>query len=76
MARPTRAWGTKSLALTGAVLGFVLGIIHAYVHAFWSQTHEEDPIRHILWSMALYVVVGAAFLATIAVIRNWLMRDR
>ena len=67
-------WNTKQFALYGAVLGFVLGIVHAYVHAFWSQTPDDHVIEHILWTMGLYMVAGAASLGAVAIVRNWLVR--
>ncbi len=67
-------WNAKQFALYGAALGFVLGIVHAYVHAFWSQTPEVDVIEHILWTMGLRVVAGAALLGAVAIVRNWLVR--
>ena len=72
--KPTKPWNSKVLAHYGAVLGFVLGIIHAYVHAFWSRNPDDRVIEHILWTIIFRVVAGAALLAAVAVIRNWLVR--
>jgi uncharacterized membrane protein YagU involved in acid resistance len=74
--RATKPWDTKLFTLNGAMLGFILGIVHAYVHAFWSRPHEEHLIGHIFWSIALYILVGAALLTSITVIRNWLRREQ
>jgi uncharacterized membrane protein YeaQ/YmgE (transglycosylase-associated protein family) len=64
----------KVLAHYGTVLSSVLGIIPAYVHAFWSQNPDDHVIEHILWTIIFRVVVGAALLAAVAAIRNWLVR--
>jgi len=69
-----KPWNTTSFALCCAALGFVLSIEHAYVHAFWSQAQEDDLIGHILWTFVARTVAGAALLAAVAVIRNWLVR--
>lgn len=67
----SRPWNTRHFALAGAVLGVAVGIIHAYVHAFWSPL-EGDVIPHVQFRMILFPMSGAALLASIAAIRNWL----
>jgi len=67
-------WSTKRFALFGAALGVFGGIIHNYVHAFWSHPVEENLIEHIQTRMVIFPVIGAAGLAAVAAIRNWLVR--
>ena len=67
-------WNTKRFALYGAILGVVVGIIHAYVHAFWSPL-TDDVIAHVQSRMILYPVIGAALLAAVSAIRNWLKQQ-
>ncbi|MBM6584034.1 hypothetical protein ILT44_27930 [Microvirga sp. BT689] len=71
---PVEPWDLKEFAFYGALLGLFFGVVNAYVHAFWSQPHDHNEIKHILWMMVVYVGAGAALSATLAVIRNRLMR--
>jgi hypothetical protein len=73
---PTKPWNPRDFAFYGGLLGLALGVIHAFGHAFWSQPSDDHPVEHLLWEMALSIVTGAALPAFVAVIRNWLMRDR
>jgi hypothetical protein len=71
---PQQRWSKKELAFYGGLLGLLVGVVHSYVHAFWSPPFEDDLLTHILGQMALFIGSGAAGLAAVAAIRNWLMR--
>ncbi|KFG70982.1 hypothetical protein [Microvirga sp. BSC39] len=72
---PAKPWTPKRFWFYVALLGLIAGIAHTYVHAFWRQPHNHSESEHILWSMLVYVVAGAALSAMIAAIRNWRMRQ-
>jgi hypothetical protein len=71
-----RPWSISALAFYGALLGFAVGIVHTYVHAFWSPSQSDDLIPHIITRMVLFVGTGAAVLAAVSAVRNWLVRRR
>jgi hypothetical protein len=71
---PQKRWNTRRSALYGAGLGVIAGIMHNFFHAFWGELPENDLLTHFLPEMVLLVVAGAALLAAIAAIRNWLRR--
>jgi len=69
-----KPWSAKRFALYGALLGLIVGLIHNYVHAFWGSRSEVDLLHHLLTRMAIFVAAGAASLAVVSGIRNWLVQ--
>ena len=71
---PRKRWDTRRLAFYGALLGFGVGVIHAYVHAFWNGAYDDLLLTHLLTQMVVFAGTGAAGLAAVSAIRNWLSR--
>jgi len=72
---PQQRWNTKDFAFYGAMLGLIAGMVHSYVHAFWSPPFEGHLITHVLSKLVLFIGGGAAGLAAVSAIRNWLRRE-
>ena len=77
--KPQKRWDPKEFALYGALVGLIAGIMRNFYYALSGRIPgdpEDDLLTHLLPEMILFVVAGAALLAAIAAIRNWLMLDR
>ena len=48
---------------------------HAFCPASWHYVPEGDLFEHVLIEVVAFTVAGAALLAGIATIRNWLSRE-
>jgi hypothetical protein len=48
---------------------------HAFCLASWSYTPKGDMLAHVLLEVVTFAAAGAALLAGIATIRNWLKRN-
>jgi hypothetical protein len=78
MPKARSRWDTLNLAFYGALLGMLGAMMEQFCHAFcpasWSYTPEGDLFAHVLIEVVAFAVAGAALLASIAAIRNWLKR--
>lgn len=73
-------WDAIGLATYGGLLGILLAVIEQFCHAFcpasWDYSvREGDLLSHVLIEVVAFAVAGAALLAGIAMIRNWLSRE-
>ena len=79
MPKARSRWDTISFATYGGLLGMLLAMMEQFCHAFcpasWSYTPEGDLFEHVLIEVVTFAVAGAALLAGIATIRNWLIRE-
>ena len=79
MPKPRSRWDAIGLATYGGLLGMLLAMMEQFCHAFcpasWSYTPEGDLLSHVLIEVVTLAVAGAALLAGIAMIRNWLSRE-
>jgi hypothetical protein len=77
--KPQKRWDPKDFGFYGALLGLIAGIMRNFYYALRGQipdVPEDDLLTYLPPEMILFVVAGAALLAAIAAIRNWLMLDR
>jgi hypothetical protein len=79
MPKTRSRWDAISLAKYGGLLGILLAVMEQFCHAFcpasWSYTPEGDLLSHVLIEVVAFAAAGAALLAGIAMIRNWLSRE-
>ncbi|WP_262269105.1 hypothetical protein [Microvirga yunnanensis] len=78
MPKARSRWDAVSFAMYGGLLGMLLAMMEQFCHAFcpasWSYTPEGDLLAHVLVEVVASAAAGAALLAGIATIRNWLNR--
>ena len=71
-------WDPVTFGTYGGLLGMFLAMMEQFCHAFcpssWHYTPEGDLFAHVVVEVAAFAGAGAALLASIAVIRNWLKR--
>ncbi|MPR11716.1 hypothetical protein [Microvirga tunisiensis] len=79
MPKPRSRWDAIGLATYGGLLGMLLAMMEQFCHAFcpasWHYVPEGDLFEHVLIEVVAFAVAGAALLAGIAMIRNWLSRE-
>jgi hypothetical protein len=79
MPKTRSRWDTISFAAYGGLLGMLLAMMEQFCHAFcpasWHYVPEGDLFEHVLIEVVAFAVAGAALLAGIAMIRNWLSRE-
>ena len=72
-------WDTNHFATYGGLLGMLLAMMEQFCHAFcpasWPYTPEGDLFEHVLIEVVAFAFAGAALLAGIATIWNWLSRE-
>ena len=68
-------WDTKRFAFYGALLGMVVGVIHNYFDAFWGQVSDATQTTDFLPEIVILMLAGAALLAAVSAIRNWVLRQ-
>jgi hypothetical protein len=77
---PRKRWDTVRLALNGALLGMFVAIVEQFCHAFCPASLRHVPagslLKHVLTEFVIGAFAGAALFAAVAMVRNWLMRDR
>ena len=70
---------TVLLATYCGLLGMLLAMMEQFCHAFcpasWHYVPEGDLFEHVLIEVVAFAVAGAALLAAIAMMRNWLTRQ-
>jgi hypothetical protein len=78
MPKTRSRWDLVGLATYGGLLGMLLAIMEQFCHAFcpasWSYTPEGNLLSHVLIEVVALAGAGAALLAGIATIWNWLNR--
>jgi hypothetical protein len=79
MPKTRSRWDAIGLATYGGLLGILLAMVEQFCHAFcpasWHYVPEGDLFEHVLIEVVAFAVTGAALLAGIATIRNWLSRE-
>jgi hypothetical protein len=79
MPKTRSRWDAIGLATYGGLLGMLLAMMEQFCHAFcpasWHYVPEGDLFEHVLIEVVAFAVTGAALLAGIATIRNWLSRE-